>query len=154
MNAKILWRSSLLGLAWIMNLASPSWADVKPGDTITQENIVQAEGLLTPATRWMLERGMRMDIVAPQKVEWPAAYRDASEQFAKQVELSADGKELSNYVAGWPFPQIDPNDPLAGHKIMWNYEHSPYDSMGSELCLSWWMIGAAFGAPLSIAGGA
>ena len=33
--------------------AGPGQAVVQPGDTITKDNLAQAEGLLTPATHWM-----------------------------------------------------------------------------------------------------
>ena len=52
----------------------PAAAEVKPGDIITQETISSAKGLLTPSTRWMVERGMRMTILDTKKVEWPQAY--------------------------------------------------------------------------------
>ncbi|HKA54648.1 MAG TPA: DUF1329 domain-containing protein, partial [Candidatus Binatia bacterium] len=100
-------------------------AEVNPGDTITRDNIDQAEGLLTPATRWMVERGMPMPVIATRKVEWPRAYREATEKYAGQVRIAEDGRDMSNYVAGCPFPAIDVNDPLAGYKVMWNHEQSP-----------------------------
>ena len=51
-----------------------------------------------------------------------------------KVQISADGREMLNYVAGLPFPNIDPNDPLAGAKIMWNQEQKPsyVDNVGTE----------------------
>jgi hypothetical protein len=100
-------------------------ADVNPGDTITKDNITQAEALLTPSTRWMVEQGMPMQIIATKKVEWPKAYREATEKYAAQVQIAEDGRDISNYIAGCPFPNIDPNDPLAGFKVMWNHEQSP-----------------------------
>src|SRR5215208_4881348 len=102
-----------------------SHADVNPGDTITKENVAQAEALLTPSTRWMVEQGMPMTIIATKKVEWPKAYREATEKYAAQVQIAEDGRDISNYIAGCPFPHIDPNDPLAGFKVMWNHEQSP-----------------------------
>ena len=49
------------------------------------------------------------------------------------MKLASEGRELVDYVAGCPFPQIDPNDPLAGHKVMWNYGLPPLDNMGTEI---------------------
>jgi hypothetical protein len=62
-------------------------------------------------------------------------YVNATEKFAPQVEISEDGAEIFNYVAGAPFPNIDiNNDPLAGFKIMWNHEQSPamIDNLGTD----------------------
>ncbi len=115
-------------------LTIKSHADVNPGDTITKENVAQAETLLTPATRWMVEHGMTMSIIATKKVHWPKAYQDATEKYAAQVIIDPDGRDIANYVAGCPFPTIDINDPLAGFKVIWNHEQPPYliDNLGVE----------------------
>ena len=107
-------------------LLSPAWAEVKPGDIITKDNISQAEGLLAPSVRWMVERGMNMTILETKKVYWPKAYKEATDKYAGQVTLSANGAELHNYIAGAPFPNIDANDPLAGYKVIWNMEQNPF----------------------------
>ena len=100
-------------------------ADVQPGTVITKDNMAQAEGLLTPTARWMLQQGMQMPIIPYRKVALPKLYKDATEKYSGQVKLSADGKDMFNYVAGLPFPTIDPNDSLAAYKIMWNQEQKP-----------------------------
>ena len=75
---------------------------------------------------------MPMQIIATKKVDWPQVYKDATERYAAQVEIAPDGRAISNYVAGAPFPVIDVSDPLAGYKIMWNNKLPPYmiDNMG------------------------
>jgi len=100
-------------------------ADVKPGDTISKENAAQAEEFLTPSVRWMVERGMTIQVIETRKVAWPQAYKEATEKYAAQVKIAEDGRDIMNYIAGAPFPAIDINDPLAGFKVMWNHEHSP-----------------------------
>jgi len=100
-------------------------ADVLPGEVITKDTMAKAESLLTPTARWMLQQGMKMPIIPYRKVELPKLYKEASEKYSGQVKLSADGKDLFNYVAGLPFLTIDPNDPLAGYRIMWNQEQKP-----------------------------
>ena len=120
----------------LLGFFSPhSHADVHLGDVITQENVAQAEALLTPSTRWMVERGMHMTIIANKKISWPRAYREATDKYATQVKLAADGGQIFDYVAGCPFPQIDPQDPMAGSKILWNYQQNPFsiDNMGTEM---------------------
>jgi len=116
---------TLLAVILAMSAAGLGRADVKPGDTITKDNLAQAEELLTPSTRWMVERGMPMPIIETKKVLWPQAYREATEKYAAQVKLAADGRDIANYVAGCPFPAIDINDPLAGYRVMWNHEQGP-----------------------------
>ncbi len=124
----------LLTAVFSISLTIKSQADVNPGDTITKENAAQAESLLTPATHWMVEHGMRMSILATKKVHWPKAYQEATEKYAAQVIIDPDGRDIANYVAGCPFPTIDINDPLAGFKVMWNHEQPPYliDNLGVE----------------------
>ena len=39
------------------------------------------------------------------------------------MKLAPDGLSLKNYVAGQPFPNLDPKDPQMAIKIMWNYEY-------------------------------
>lgn len=107
-------------------------AEVKAGDTVTKDTIAQAEPLLTPGTRWMVERGMPMHVIETKSVKWPKAYLSATEKYSSQVKLAADGKELFNYVAGLPFPVIDANDPLAAYRVVWNMFMPPIDNIGLE----------------------
>ena len=125
----------ILSLTLIVLCPGLARGTVQPGETITRETITQAEELLTPATRWMVERGMPMPVIATQAVAWPTAYRDATAKYGPQVTLSADGTEMKDYVAGAPFPVIDSNDRLAGFRAMWNLVQGPYtlDNMGTEL---------------------
>jgi hypothetical protein len=102
--------------------AAPAHADVKPGDVITKENVNLVADLVSPAIKWCVERGMRMTIVAPEKITLPKAYLAATEQYSAQVKLRADGLATENWVAGQPFPNIDTNDPDVAKKIMYNYE--------------------------------
>jgi hypothetical protein len=48
-------------------------------------------------------------------------YIEATLENYGKVELG-DG-ELKNYVAGLPFPLIDPQDPKAGEKVAWNHRY-------------------------------
>ena len=97
----------------------------QPGDVVDQSNMAEAADVLNPTANWMLNQGMKMKVVEYRKYEWPRAYSEATEKFAGQVNLSEDGRTLTNYVAGCPFPNIDVNDPLAGAKAMWNHEYFP-----------------------------
>ncbi len=100
-------------------------ADVKPGDRITSANKDQVKDLVSPGVLWCVEHGMPMTIIESKPITLPRAYREATEKYAGQVKLSPDGRRLENWVAGMPFPDIDPNDPLAATKIMWNFDRKP-----------------------------
>jgi hypothetical protein len=105
-------------------VAFPAHADVQPGDRITAENVEKVKDLVSPGLEWCIKRGFPITIVEPKKIEWPQAYREATEKYASQVRLSADGLDMHEYVAGLPFPNIDPKDPQVAYKIMWNYNHN------------------------------
>jgi hypothetical protein len=84
---------------------------------------------LLPEEVWQLRHaffhdGMRMEIGACHR-RYPTAefYAEATERFASQARLDADGN-LRGYTAGLPFPpdSIDPAAPDAGARWAWNFE--------------------------------
>ena len=115
--------------AWALGavaaLAAPARADVTPGTDVSKANMAEAEDLLIPSMKWMVERGLVIHVGEYEKVEWPSKFLEATEKYSGQVKLSQDGRSLENFVAGLPFPNIDPNDPLAAVKVMWNQELKP-----------------------------
>jgi hypothetical protein len=121
-------RSSLaaLGLVFVV-MIRPTLAQPKPGDLIASADADRVKDLLSPGVDWLVRRGMAMKIIAYQKTEDPPAFKAATEKYAGQTKLRDDGLiDESTYVAGRPFPVIDPNDPRAAVKIMYNYERSRY----------------------------
>ncbi len=113
--------------------AVPTFAQVKSGDTITPANAAQVKSLLSPGTYYAVTKGMEMHIVAHSRVDWPPPYRDATEKYSGQVRLSEDHHDLVGYVAGQPFPLLDPNDPNVGVKIMWNSYLRPIATDDADL---------------------
>ena len=99
-------------------------ASVKPGDQITPENAALVADLVSPGNYYLVRQGMRMNIVPTQRLEWPPPYKAATEKYSSQVGLN-DKDELQNYVAGQPFPLLDPNDPHIAAKVMWNFSFRP-----------------------------
>jgi len=122
--------------AAVVSFLSPTLthADVKEGDTVTKANMDQAGDLLIPGIKWFVEHGMPIKVGPYKKVELPKLFKEATEKYSGQVKLSADGHEIYNYVSGLPFPNVDPNDPMAGFKLMWNQEQKPQyvDNVGTE----------------------
>ena len=116
-------RCALAALTVLLSVGAPVWADVVPGDHITDQNVAKLEGLISPGLEWCIRHGWPINVVAPRRIEWPKAYKEATEKYASQVTLSPDGMRVQNYVAGLPFPRIDPKDPQAALKIMWNYNY-------------------------------
>ncbi|HVA80631.1 MAG TPA: DUF1329 domain-containing protein [Candidatus Binataceae bacterium] len=117
-----------LGVALAMALmALPSYAgaQVKPGDFITPANAAKVKDITPPGIYWHVVNGMTMNIVPTGRVDWPPPFKDATEKYSSQVQLSRDHKSMVGYVAGLPFPLIDDNDPYAGAKIIWNNTFRP-----------------------------
>ena len=110
-----------------------SSAGVKPGDVITAANAYKVKDLVSPGVYYKVTHGMSMQVTPAALIEWPPPYRDATEKYGEQVRLSPDGRTLVNYVAGQPFPFIDPNDPHVAAKIMWNNAFRPITSDDYDL---------------------
>ncbi len=120
---------ALLALSMSFHLAPARAQDGDPrppiGETIDKRNAGRYAPVLPPSVRELIELGMKIEVVATESCPWPKAFERATEQYAAQVELADDKRRLRNYVAGMPFPHVDPNDPDAAWKIMWNHEHKP-----------------------------
>jgi hypothetical protein len=98
----------------------------QPGTVISKDNMDKYKEVLFPTAEYFLRNGMTITVAPYRKYEWPPKYKEATEKYASQVKISADGRDMENYVAGAPFPNIDSvNDPLAGYKWMWNFEQKP-----------------------------
>jgi hypothetical protein len=95
-----------------------------PGQEINNRKQTPPSKLMTPGLQRAVQAGWRLPLVEAQHVTLPRRYQEATRQYASRVQLTDGGKGLAGYVAGRPFPQIDPNDPAAAYKIMWNYYYS------------------------------
>jgi len=99
-------------------------AQVKPGDIITKDNASKVAALLSPGNYILVQEGMQLRIVPTDKLDWPPPFKAATEKYSGQVQLAPDGS-LKGYVAGQPFPLVDPNDPQVATKVMWNFSYRP-----------------------------
>ena len=125
-----------VGALLVILLSPPATASVSvnPGDVITKQNADRVDGLVGEGVKWAVTNGMDMRIVPYQKIAMPSAYLDATERYAAQTELG-ERNELVNWVAGKPFTTIDPSDPKAPVKIMYNFQRTHYfsDDLGLHL---------------------
>ena len=113
--------------------ASLALAQVKPGDVITPDNAYKVKDLVSPGVFYKVQQGMQMKIAPSDRVDWPPPYKDATEKYSAQVRLSPDGRTVENYVAGQPFPFLDPNDPQVATKIIWNNVFRPLQTDDYDL---------------------
>ena len=98
-------------------------ADVSPGQKFDASNVDQIKNLISPGLEWCIKWGFPITIAETKKVEWPQAYKEATEKYAPQVKLSKDGLTVENYVAGQPFPGVDKSDPRVAQLFREAAEH-------------------------------
>jgi Protein of unknown function (DUF1329) len=108
-------------------------AGVKPGERITADNAAAVRDLVSPGVYYKVAHGMQLNIVPTTRVDWPPPYKDATEKYSSQVRLSKDHRTVVGYVAGQPFPLIDPNDPEVAEKIVWNNAFRPISTDDYDL---------------------
>ena len=77
---------------------------------------------LIPETVRLLIRdhNLQMPLKPIEKLPIADEYYQATAKFSGQVEFDPQTKLINNYVAGQPFPDINPDDPHAGYKVMYN----------------------------------
>jgi len=92
-----------------------------PGTVVSAANLEKYAHLLSPGLQWLVDRGATLPVTEHQSIPDPPPYVAATEQYAGQVTLSADGTTLLNHVAGKPFPTIDPGDKWIATKLMFNF---------------------------------
>jgi hypothetical protein len=103
---------------------------LKVGDVLDQSNWQLAKDLLPPEILKHYETGRyRNRVVAypTGNARWEQSFLDATEQNAGQLDVDAVGSivfkgsgKQPEYYYGLPFPNIDPEDPKAGVKVVWN----------------------------------
>jgi len=93
------------------------------GTVVSAANAEAYTAVLGPSIRWSLERGLRMQVVAPKPIPLEPARLLATEKYSSQCRLSDDKLRVLDFVAGLPFPLVDGNDPDAAIKLMFNYEN-------------------------------
>ncbi len=125
--------SSIVCAALLALCPPPAGAQVKPGDMITMQNAAKVKDLVSPGVYWKVTHGMSMKIIPTQRIDWPPPYKEATEKYSAQVRLSDDHRSMLGYVAGQPFPLVDPNDPNVAVKIIWNNVFRPITSDDYDL---------------------
>lgn len=94
-----------------------------PGEVVVAGNADRYGHLLGPSIRWALGRGLQMPVVQTRSIPLEPERLRATEKYSAQVRLSDDKMKLENFVAGLPFPALDPADPDLAVKLMFNYEN-------------------------------
>ncbi|MFM0133270.1 DUF1329 domain-containing protein [Paraburkholderia sediminicola] len=111
-------------------------AEVPAGTVIDKTNIDTIKNdtfdghtiasLLTDKIEWQV-RNWNLRITLDHAKPFPAEPRlvEATKKYSSLVKFDPNTKEVSGYVGGVPFPEIQVSDPDAGFKIMWNFYYAP-----------------------------
>jgi hypothetical protein len=79
---------------------------------------------------WKVPAEAVLEVAPTVKIGLPRKYREDTEKYHNQTKLvqKGEGYTVSGYVAGMPFPDIDPKDPTAGVKLIYDnyYNYIPY----------------------------
>ena len=78
-------------LVLLAALAAPAGAEIKVGDKFNKDNVDQLKDYISPGMEWCIKHGFPITIGETKKVEWPKAYKEATEKYSSQVKLSSDG---------------------------------------------------------------
>jgi hypothetical protein len=94
---------------------------VPVGTVIDKTNLDKYRDYFSPGMQWIIEHDVSVKVGPYKPIAHPPPFRAATEKYSAQVKLSDDGTHLFNHVAGMPFTKIDPNDPMAANKHMFNF---------------------------------
>lgn len=130
----------------VATFATPALAAdaLKPGDTLGTDNWQLAKDLLPPEILKHYEKGEYRNQVVdyPEgNAHWEKSFLEATELNAGKLDVDENGAIIDkttgkqpDYLYGIPFPKIDPADPKAGVKVVWNQ------------FLAYWNGGSSFNA--------
>lgn len=125
------WRAAALA-ATLLPTGYPAAADVATGTRITKDNIDMLmkeafEGekigdLLPERVAWQIRNhGLTVTLKTSEPALMDPRQIAKTEKYAGTVTLDSTTRELTNYRSGIPFPDLDPTDPDAGTKAVWNF---------------------------------
>ncbi len=137
MRSLVPWVAWLLVCIPALLRPPPGFADVTPGDVIDKTNWKKAEEFVPePVLAWVKEGKIVLPLgelsynpgdCFPDFVL--AGFDKNAGRYALDPDhwiVEADTGERAEHIVGVPFPEIDPADPQAGEKIMYNKKYVQY----------------------------
>lgn len=129
-------KGAFLACGFIWSLSQTTLAaELTPGTVITAANIDQHltdtfEGtsmndLLTERVQQLIRtEGLTIRLKASEPISLGRDFLAATEANRGSATFNPDTRMVEGWVAGIPFPDIDPNDPHAAEKLMWNHNYA------------------------------
>jgi len=104
---------------------------LKPGMTLDSKTAPLAKDLLPPEIWAHYEKDEYVNKIADwpnERFNWPTDFKAASDANEGKYDIASEGHIIEkstgqqpSYILGFPFPTIDPKDPKAGYKALWNF---------------------------------
>ena len=138
--------SLALSLGWLPVQA----AELKAGTVIEKSNIDAIKNdtfdghtvasLLTEKVEWQIrEWGLRITLDHAKPIPLDPRFAAATKKYSDQVKFDTNSKEITGYVAGYPFADISSKDPDAAYKLVWNFYYAP--NMGDVFYNKYFVLG-------------
>ncbi len=117
----------------LLMLAIPATAKELPdGFDVNKSNFDQVKNdtfmghtiasLLTDHQVWQVRNtGLKFKLAHQAEPVIDPLYWAATKKYTGQAKFDPKTREVTGYMAGMPFPNIDPSDPYAGDKVLWNF---------------------------------
>jgi len=119
-------------LVWLCAVVQLARAELKAGDTLDKSNWQEAKDKMPDAILRRFETGQHISKVIdvpPEGLRWGSRFLKLTEANVGKYTLDPAGVMVETVTGTWPrymdggfpFPQIDPNDPQIAYKIMYNF---------------------------------
>lgn len=112
---------------------SPS--PLAPGTRIDASNVATYSRFLPAAAELAVRHGFSIRVVPTKRLDWSTGFTQATEKYSPQVSLDSEDN-ITNYIAGAPFPTVTLSDPKAAVKIAYNWHMGPF--MPDDFSLTPW----------------
>jgi hypothetical protein len=136
--------AGVFGIVFLFGLSIPAsppavFADVVPGDVIDTTNWQKAEGLLPePVLNWVKKGDFVLnigkldydekeyfDFLVKESLTVNIGKYDVNE---KDIIVDLKTGKPPEFVSGLPFPDVDPEDPKAGQKFLYNKHYAAFST--------------------------
>jgi hypothetical protein len=119
-------------------------ADVSPGDVIDKTNWQKAEGLLPePVLNWIKKGDFVINIGElnySEKEYFEFSVKESLtanmglyEVNEKDIIIDAKTGKTPTFISGLPFPEVDPEDPKAGQKFLYNKHYTQFNTGNQDV---------------------
>jgi hypothetical protein len=150
----MLFHKRIIVAAWLVlsfsGLVRPVSAELNSGDTLDKTTWQEAKGMMPDAILRRFEDGRHISKIIelpPEGTQWGSRFLKLTEANAGKYAIGPQGYLVETATGTWPhymdggfpFPQIEPNDPSIALKIMYNFALAggPVDDVDVYVNIFW-----------------